>query len=217
MRRQMLLVCLLFITLLSIYQQPERAVAHAEYDHADPPADAILTTPPTVVRIWFTEELFRRAGVNGIEVYDGTGKRVDLDDAAIDDDDRALMVVSLMAELPAGDYTVRWKTLSADDGHEGSGDYRFTIESDAAAQVPAVTSPVESSAAATITVTAAQPTSAMTVTSVVPTVTTSPTATATPTSPLTGLPCLGGALPLMIFMALEFGGQRRQGARARKP
>ena len=217
MRKQMLLLYLLLVTLLCIYQQPQRADAHAAYDHAEPSSAAILTTPPTVVRIWFTEELFRREGVNGIEVYDATGARVDLDDAAIDDDDRSLMTVSLVAELPAGLYTVRWKTLSADADHEGSGEYNFTIESGATARGPAATTMAESTAAVTITTTVAQPTSAITITSVVPKVTTSPIPTAAPTLPLKGLPCLGGALPLVIFMALEFGGQRRHGSQRRKP
>ncbi|MEZ4621641.1 MAG: copper resistance protein CopC [Caldilineaceae bacterium] len=159
--------------------------AHATYDHSEPAADATLPTAPTVVRIWFTEELFRRAGMNSIEVYRADGTRVDGDDATIDDDDRSLMQVSLTPELPDGRYTVQWKTLSADDGHEGSGEFTFTIGA------PASTTPAAATAAPA-TATVVSPTATNTV------VSTPPAA-----GPRGGLSCLSGTallLPLVGFI-----------------
>ena len=81
-------------------------------------------------RVWFTQELFRREGQNALEVYGPGDQRVDQDDAAIDDDNRKLMTVSLQSDLPNGVYTVRWRTLSADDGDDAEGEFQFTIQAD---------------------------------------------------------------------------------------
>lgn len=217
MRNYRILLSLLLVTFFALRQPIQRVVAHAQYDRAEPAADAILATPPKVVRIWFTEELFRREGSNGIEVYDATNTRVDLDDATIDDDDRTLMRVSLRPDLSSGPYTVRWKTLSADDGHEGSGEFYFTIEGGATTVVPAENTAETSATVAISTTATAQPTTADTAPAITPQATAQPTATAGPSSPSTGLSCLGVVMPLMIFMALELGGQRRHGTQARKP
>ena len=57
-------------------------------------------------------------------------KGVDEDDAAIDDDNRKLMTVSLQSDLADGIYTVRWRTLSADDGDDAEGEFQFNIQAD---------------------------------------------------------------------------------------
>lgn len=150
------------------------ASSHADYERSEPAADAVVTAAPPQVRIWFTQELFRREGLNQIEVLDATGQRVDQEDVTIDDDDRTLMQVSLASDLPQGVYTVRWQSLSAEDGHEGKGEFIFTV-GDAAAQT-----------AATPTATPA------------PTTTVAPPPGPTVPPPASALPCLGGAAPLLM-------------------
>lgn len=174
---------------------------HAEYDHSDPAADAVLAAAPTQVQIWFTQELFRREGTNKLEVYDAADQRVDLDDVAIDDDDRTLLRVSLPPSLPHGRYTVRWQALSAEDGHEGQGEFTFTVGAAAAGASAASSTTVTTTTPITVD-TAAQPTATPTsapepVTTVAPTP--PPTTAATP-APRGGLPCLGGAAPLLLVV-----------------
>lgn len=120
-------ICLLMVLFTAIlgWEQPVRA--HAEYERSDPAADAILPAAPAEVHIWFSQELFRRAGANVIEVIGPAGSRVDHGETRIDDDDRTHMMVLLQPGLPAGEYTVRWRNLSVDDGHEGGGEFSFTV------------------------------------------------------------------------------------------
>lgn len=179
------------------------ASGHADYARAEPAADAVVSTVPTQVRIWFTQELFRRQGVNKIEVLDAAGNRVDQGDVTIDDDDRTLMQVMLAPALPDGVYTVRWQSLSAEDGHEGKGEFTFTVEAGTATN--------DTAAQAEASPTAALPTPPATATTAPPTAA-PPTASPTvaPAAPTSGLPCVGGAAPLLVVL----GGilTRRRGA-----
>jgi len=173
------------------------ASAHARLEHSDPPAGAVIPAAPAEVHIWFTQELFRREGANTMEVYGPDGEQVDNLDARIDDDDRTHMLVSLAADLPPEVYTVRYETLSADDGDSDSGEFSFTVDADAA---PSTTEPA--------------PTSAPTVTTVTPILeepTEAPTA-----APQTagGLPCTGGALVGFLALGLTYGRQRYRPGRS---
>jgi methionine-rich copper-binding protein CopC len=116
--------------------------AHADYDRSVPAADAKVASAPEQLQVWFTQELFRRQGENRLEVYAPDGERVDLDDAAIDDDNRRLMRVSLSADLPPGQYTVRWRSLSAEDGHPREGEFVFTVDPAVAEEVASAETPV---------------------------------------------------------------------------
>ena len=133
-RKLSLIIC--FLIGLGAALVIDRAIveAHAAYDHSEPTADAVIPVAPTEVRVWFTQELFRREGANALEVYRVGGSRADRQDAHIDDDDRSLLIVSLAADLPPDTYTVKWRTLSADDGHEGEGEFRFTVAAAGAAE-----------------------------------------------------------------------------------
>ena len=165
--------------------------AHAEYDHSEPAADAVVESAPTQVRVWFTQELFRRKGENSIEVYQADGTRVDLDDLAIDDDDRKLMTVSLRPAVPAGLYTVRWVATSSEDGHQEKGEFTFTIG--AAAGV------VDAATATSVSGVVAEPTATEP----------PPTAVATPAEQSAPLSCLGITFPLVMVMGAVVIGQRR--------
>lgn len=165
--------------------------AHAEYDHSEPAADAVVESAPTQVRVWFTQELFRRKGENSIEVYQADGTRVDLDDLVIDDDDRKLMTVSLKPAVPAGLYTVRWVATSSEDGHQEKGEFTFTIG--AAAGV------VDAATATSVSGVVAEPAATEP----------PPTAVATPAEQDAPFSCFGVTLPLMMVMGAVVIGQRR--------
>lgn len=111
---------------------PSLTWAHAEYARSEPAADAVIAEAPAEVHVWFTQELFRREGANNLEVTGPDGTRVDQGDARIDDDDRTHLLVSLQPELPPGRYIVRWQALSIEDGHEGEGEFVFTVDPSAA-------------------------------------------------------------------------------------
>jgi copper transport protein len=103
---------------------PREATAHAEYDHSDPPANAVLPVSPSQVSIWFTERL-ERAGSNA-QIYDQDGKQVQGVTTGPGDGPTA-MIVKLPPNLPNGTYSVVWETLSADDGHPAQGYFAFTV------------------------------------------------------------------------------------------
>lgn len=209
---------LLFIMWLGARLPIQVARGHAEYDHSDPAADAVVAVAPAQVQIWFTQELFRRQGMNQIAVYDATAQRVDLDDVVIDDDDRKRMTVSLAPALPNGRYTVRWQALSAEDGHEGQGEFTFTVGEAGAGASAETTTPVtsttnltvERTVEATAQATVTMPTSAPEpTTATAPTL--APTAAATTATPTSGLPCLGGAAPLLMVVGALVVARRRPG------
>lgn len=176
------------LVILSI--QPQPAQAHAEYKRSEPAAGAVIAKPPGDVHVWFTHELFRREDANTLEVYGPGGARVDNGDARIDDDDRTRLFVSLQTGLPAGTYTVRWRTLSAEDFETDSGEFSFALD-------PSVAE------------TTSQPSPT---TTPVPTRTPAPRPTAAPSPQATGgLTCLGsGVFGVVVLGVLVLGMWRRQ-------
>lgn len=161
---------------------------HADYDRSDPAADAQLTVAPTQVRIWFTQELFRRAGMNALAVYGADGSRVDQGEPTIDDDDRTLLSVGLIAPLPDGAYTVHWQATSAEDGHTAEGEFAFQVNSSGDGAAPATAAPAPTATAVPV----------------VPTATIAPAPTASPAGALGGN-CALGAAPFLLLMATVWG------------
>lgn len=190
------------------YPLTTAVLAHAGYDSSVPAADEVVAQAPQRVQVWFTQDLFRREGQNGLEVYGPDNQRVDEDDAAIDDDNRKLMTVSLQSDLADGLYTVRWRTLSADDGDDAEGEFQFNIladEPEAEATPTAV--PTEAPTAAAEN---AQPSPTNTAqaesTEAQPTPTTAATAPEDPETPSDQadqgpvIPCMGSSAPLLLLL-----------------
>lgn len=198
----------LLLTLL-LFVPVQRLYAHAEYDHSEPAADAVLDTAPTQVRIWFTQELFRRKGVNSIEVTGPDGSRVDQNDLTIDDDDRTLTSVSLAPGLPAGVYTVHWTATSSEDGHEGKGEFTFTIGSASSDGTQVESQTISTTVEAATSVTEPVPTVTATVTSAPTPAAPTPAAQQTSAGSGSTLPCLGGAMPLVLVLGAVLSGRRR--------
>ncbi|MCY4081457.1 MAG: copper resistance protein CopC [Caldilineaceae bacterium] len=201
------------------YPLSTAVLAHAEYDDTVPAAGEVVSQAPQQVQIWFTQELFRLEGQNTLEVYGPDDQRVDLDDAAIDDDNRKLMTVTLQSDLPNGVYTVRWRTLSAEDGDEAEGEFQFTLQADepeAEATPTATSTPVP-----TATEEADQPS---------PTDTATPESTGTESTPSAsdqasdgsesppdqadqgpGIPCMGSSFPVILLLGAFLLARRRKG------
>lgn len=125
------------------------ASAHAGLDRANPEPGSTIDTVPDTIELWFTEEL---AEGSTATVTSPSGERVDNDDAAIDlfDPERKHMTLTLTDALPAGEYTVDWTTVSAEDDDTDTGSYTFTLTTARAAASPVASplaSPVASPAA----------------------------------------------------------------------
>ena len=193
MRKGIVKLLGLALLLVTIHYPLAIAVlAHSDYDRSVPAADEVVLQAPQQVQAWFTQELFRRECKNSLEVYGPDQQRIDLDDAAIDDDDRKLMTVSLQPDLADGDYTVRWRTLSADDGDEADGEFRFTVR--AGSPTPELVLPAPTDTALPVE-TAPEAT---------PTAESASSGSGEPPSeqesPGTGLPCMGSSFPVLLLL-----------------
>jgi hypothetical protein len=109
------------------------AYAHAGYVRSEPGDGAVIAAPPARVDLWFSQELFRRAGENWIRVVGPGEWIVHTGDAQIDDDDRKHLWVMLQPGLEPGVYRVEWRSLSAEDGDPDEGSFTFTLDPQAAA------------------------------------------------------------------------------------
>ncbi len=218
------IVKLLFLAMLlaTIYfPLPTAVLAHADYDHSVPAAGEVVLLAPQQVQVWFTQELFRREGQNSLEVYGPDEQRVDLDDFAIDDDDRKLMTVSLPPDLANGVYTVLWRSLSADDGDDANGEFQFTIQSDEpTAEAPATETPESTTEAAQPSPTnTAQPEQAEPQQTPSAADTDSEVPETSPDQPDQGpgLPCLGSSVPLILLLGGLLIGRGRRYRRKLSP
>ena len=100
------------------------AEAHAFLDHAEPKVGSTIKVSPSVVNIWFTEEL--EGAFSKIEVFDATGKEIDKKDVKVDSADKSLMSVSV-PNLPGGTYKVKWSAVAVDT-HHTTGTFTFTVQ-----------------------------------------------------------------------------------------
>ncbi|MCC7358495.1 MAG: copper resistance protein CopC [Anaerolineales bacterium] len=165
------------------------ALAHSGYVRSEPGAGAVIAAPPAQVVIWFEQDMFRRAGENRLEVLGPDGAAVTTGEAVINDDDRRMLSAPLAADLPPGEYTVNWRTLSAEDGDDAEGSFTFTLDPAAAVTSTPMAAPA--------TPTDLPPTAAP--------------AAPTPTpAPAGGLGCGGALAPVFGLAALGLGARRKE-------
>lgn len=99
------------------------AFAHGIVSTSSPPANSSVDTAPRELVLTFNEPVdprFSRAAV-----LDRAGRQVSSRSAVASDGQTMTVVVS---PLPAGVYTVRWRVLSALDGHTSSGAFIFAVK-----------------------------------------------------------------------------------------
>ncbi|EFH86568.1 copper resistance protein CopC [Ktedonobacter racemifer DSM 44963] len=120
-------VCALLFCLLIFLLHPLPALAHAQYDHSDPAANATLPSgqPPAQVKVWFTERI--EPAFSKLEVYNKARQRVDAGDSHMIPTDDSGLMVSLRSQLPDGGYTVVFRNVSRDDGHAVVGSFSFVV------------------------------------------------------------------------------------------
>jgi copper resistance protein C len=113
-------IVILFLILVAA---SARLNAHAFLKDADPGVGSTIQTPPSEVRIRFTENI--EPAVSSIRVFDASGKEVDKHDLQLDRSDHALLHVSL-PQLAAGIYKVVWRVVSVDT-HVTNGSFAFRV------------------------------------------------------------------------------------------
>ncbi len=102
------------------------AAAHAQLDHADPPANSVLSVAPTRITLYFTEAV--EHSYSRVLLYDQNGAPVAGIQTLFDATDSHVMVLALPpTALASGTYSVVWRTLSGDDGHQAEGYFAFTV------------------------------------------------------------------------------------------
>jgi methionine-rich copper-binding protein CopC len=114
----------LAIALLSLLATAMRADGHAFVVRAEPRVGSKIKKAPNQVRVWFSEPV--QPSLSSIKVVDASGKQVDKKDTHLDQDNRALLDVSVGSSLAPGTYRVIWRVTSVDT-HVTSGDFRFQI------------------------------------------------------------------------------------------
>src|SRR3954454_7895871 len=105
---------------------PATSEAHAILLQSDPANSAILKSPPSQVRMWFSEDL--NPTFSTAQVISGANRqRVDTQDAHVPSNNSREMDLSLSSNVAPGTYIVIWRTQSADDGHVLSGSFLFSV------------------------------------------------------------------------------------------
>lgn len=102
---------------------PAAVEAHAFLDHADPAVGSTVPNAPSVIHLWFTQEL--EPAFSSVTVTDKSGATVNKGPAAIDPKNSSELDVNLN-DLTPGTYTVKWHVLSVDT-HTTEGDFTFKV------------------------------------------------------------------------------------------
>jgi methionine-rich copper-binding protein CopC len=109
------------------------AFAHAEPATISPGDGAVVNAVPATIVYEMSQDMARQDGAGGqpannLEVFDASGKKVSTENAVVDDTDRSKLTLKMPATLAVGTYTVKWTTLSADDGDAANGQFTFIYD-----------------------------------------------------------------------------------------
>ena len=120
-RRAWLAAALVCAALLA---RPAIAWAHAHLSKASPAAASVVTTSPSVIRLWFSEA--PELSLTKVVLTDSAGAVTPVGPAERDSAGALVARIPVLALLPNGRYTVSWSTAAA-DGHPSKGHYSFTV------------------------------------------------------------------------------------------
>lgn len=103
------------------------AAAHAELISSNPQQDQVLTAPPTLVALHFSENVAPKLSHFFLTVPAGTRTEVQ---AQVSGQDVTLNVGGLVPQgtAAAGKYVVDGQVTAADDGHQSSMNLSFTVQ-----------------------------------------------------------------------------------------
>jgi len=119
-----MLVASILAALVLLTSVPGIALAHALYVRSDPQPLSILPRSPSVIRIWFTEDL---SSASSIVVWDRFRHVESIGHASVAPGDPREMT-SAVKPLAPGAHLVLWTSVSADDGHILHGYFLFYVK-----------------------------------------------------------------------------------------
>jgi len=96
---------------------------HLQLDRSYPAADTTLPSP-TEIRLWFSQ--VPQATATSLRLIRNGEPVAAVGDLQADASDGKVFAAPLRDTLPAGSYTVSWRTMAA-DGHVVRGDFDFTV------------------------------------------------------------------------------------------
>lgn len=99
------------------------AARHNRLVKAEPGVDSTVAKSPAEIRLWFKEP--PEIAVSSVKLADEAGKAFVMG-AVKATDDKFSIAAPVTAPLPAGKYTVTWKTAGT-DGHVIRGSFGFTV------------------------------------------------------------------------------------------
>lgn len=115
---------LCLIILLAVGIPVVSAWAHSQLVKAEPPRRAVLTKPPTQVRLWFNENI--EGDYASLVVLDAKKQPIsDVKPTLAPDDPKSIVLP--LPELAPGKYAVKFRVLSV-DGHVVESSYDFSIK-----------------------------------------------------------------------------------------
>ncbi len=119
-------LAVLFIALTVFVALAQSALAHAQLDHCTPAPGTAVSTAPTEVRCWFTEEIDSKQST--LMVTDANNAQVDNKDGKVDLNvaDHKQMFATVKS-LPSGVYKVTWHTVTTDDNGVTDGTFYFGV------------------------------------------------------------------------------------------
>lgn len=118
---------LVLIVVIALGAPVTSALAHSQLVKAEPPRRAVLTKPPTQIRLWFNEKV--EGDYASLVVLDARKQPITETKPTLASDDQKSIVLPL-PELAPGKYSVKFRVLSV-DGHVVESTFDFTIKGDA--------------------------------------------------------------------------------------
>jgi methionine-rich copper-binding protein CopC len=101
-----------------------RASAHAQLVASSPGAGEVVAEAPSQLVLVFSEEL--EEGFSSFDLTDADGATIATRQGTVDPED-SFQLVGDLPPLADGVYQVRWRSLSAADGHTASGFFSFGV------------------------------------------------------------------------------------------
>ena len=117
------------IAALTLFLWPASAWAHAHLKRSEPASGSKVASSPQLIRLWFSEQA--ELSMTSISLKDANGKEWMLAAPQKDPTDPLSVSVRVSQSLPAGRYTVAWRT-AASDGHPSHGTFGFVVLTEAA-------------------------------------------------------------------------------------
>jgi putative copper export protein len=90
-----------------------------------PSAGAKIVSTPNTIQLWFSEA--PEAALTTITLTTSDGRIIQLGKVTAVPDTSASVMATVNGVLAPGDYTVKWRTVAADDGHPSNGSFSFTV------------------------------------------------------------------------------------------